>query len=556
MPFTYVRMSLRLNKLLKEVGIQSRFFHSKGAYMSQEISARLLPQKPSKWAKILLNRKVPIFLFFLLELAFLVFSYISLQEHFPSIILWEHLLSVFTFFYLLNRSMDSRSKLSWLIIIALFPIFGTALLYFSLADFGVRRLKKRLVEATVQASDYLATEPEVEDYLSHSDRQLQRLAYFLEHSPAHFPIYGDTEVTYFPLGDDMLPALLEDLKKAERYIFMEYFIIDEGVMWGEILAILEEKAKAGLDVRVMFDGMNEMTTLSYDYIERLHKVGIKAQAFSPVKPILSTYYNYRDHRKITVIDGQVAYTGGVNIADEYVNKRERFGHWKDTALRLDGSAVQTLKALFLTMWSVTGVDDPADMDRYLQEKPQKKKSEGLVLPYANSPLTYHKVAENVYLHLLNTSTDHVYIMTPYLILDDELVRAMTFAARRGVDVRIIMPGIPDKQYAFDIATTYFKALLGAGVRIFRYTPGFVHAKIYISDAKQAVVGTINTDYRSLYQNFENGIYLYKNIEVLKIEQDFEVTQALSEEVTLESLSKMPMFHRLGGYLFSLIGPLM
>lgn len=556
MPFTYVRMSLRLNKLLKEVGIQSRFFHSKGAYMSQEISARLLPQKPSKWAKILLNRKVPIFLFFLLELAFLVFSYISLQEHFPSIILWEHLLSVFTFFYLLNRSMDSRSKLSWLIIIALFPIFGTALLYFSLADFGVRRLKKRLVEATVQASGYLATNPKVEDYLFHSDRQLQRLAYFLEHSPAHFPIYGDTEVTYFPLGDDMLPALLEDLKKAERYIFMEYFIIDEGVMWGEILAILEEKAKAGLDVRVMFDGMNEMTTLSYDYIERLHKVGIKAQAFSPVKPILSTYYNYRDHRKITVIDGQVAYTGGVNIADEYVNKRQRFGHWKDTALRLDGFAVQTLKALFLTMWSVTGVDDPADMDRYLQEKPQKKKSEGLVLPYANSPLTYHKVAENVYLHLLNTSTDYVYIMTPYLILDDELVRAMTFAARRGVDVRIIMPGIPDKQYAFDIATTYFKALLGAGVRIFRYTPGFVHAKIYISDAKQAVVGTINTDYRSLYQNFENGVYLYKNLEVLKIEQDFEVTQALSEEVTLESLSKMPMFHRLGGYLFSLIGPLM
>lgn len=524
--------------------------------MSQEISAQLLPQKPSKWAKILLNRKVPIFLFFLLELAFLVFSYISLQEHFPSIILWEHLLSVFTFFYLLNRSMDSRSKLSWLIIIALFPIFGTALLYFSLADFGVRRLKKRLVEATVQASGYLTTESEVEDYLLHSDRQLQRLAYFLKQSPAHFPIYGDTEVTYFPLGDDMLPALLEDLKKAERYIFMEYFIIDEGVMWGEILAILEEKAKAGLDVRVMFDGMNEMTTLSYDYIERLHKVGIKAQAFSPVKPILSTYYNYRDHRKITVIDGQVAYTGGVNIADEYVNKRQRFGHWKDTALRLDGSAVQTLKALFLTMWSVTGVDDPADMDRYLQEKSQKKKSEGLVLPYANSPLTYHKVAENVYLHLLNTSTDYVYIMTPYLILDDELVRAMTFAARRGVDVRIIMPGIPDKQYAFDIATTYFKALLGAGVRIFRYTPGFVHAKVYVSDDQQAVVGTINTDYRSLYQNFENGVYLYKNLEVLKIEQDFEATQALSEEVTLESLSKMPMFHRLGGYLFSLIGPLM
>ena len=524
--------------------------------MTQEQSARLLPQKPSRWAKILLNRKVPILLFFLLELAFLVFSYLSLQEHFPSIILWEHLLSVFTFFYLLNRSMDSRSKLSWIIIIALFPIFGTALLYFSLADLGVRRLKKRLEDATVQASDHLSTDQEVADYLSQSESQLQKLAYFLERSPARFPIYSNTEVTYFPLGDDMLPALLEDLKKAERYIFMEYFIIDEGIMWGEILAILEEKANAGLDVRVMFDGMNEMTTLSYDYIERLHKVGIKAQAFSPVKPILSTYYNYRDHRKITVIDGQVAYTGGVNIADEYVNKRERFGHWKDTALRLDGSAVQTLKALFLTMWTVTGIEDKRDVEYYLQEKPQQRKSQGFVLPYGNSPLTYHKVAEDVYLHLLNTSTDYVHIMTPYLILDDELVRAMTFAAKRGVDVRIIMPGIPDKQYAFDIATTYFKVLLDAGIRIFRYTLGFVHAKVYVSDDKQAVVGTINTDYRSLYQNFEDGVYLYKNLEVIKIEEDFEKNQELSEEVTLESLSKMPMAHRLGGFLFSLIGPLM
>lgn len=493
--------------------------------MTQEQNARLLPQKTSRWAKILLNRKVPILLFFLLELAFLVFSYLSLQEHFPSIILWEHLLSVFTLFYLLNRSMDSRSKLSWVIIIALFPIFGTALLYFSLADLGVRRLKKRLENATVQASDYLSTDPGVADYLSQSDRQLQKLAYFLEHSPAQFPIYSNTEVTYFTLGDDMLPALLEDLKKAERYIFMEYFIIDEGIMWGEILSILEEKAKAGLDVRVMFDGMNEMTTLSYDYIERLHKVGIKAQAFSPVKPILSTYYNYRDHRKITVIDGQVAYTGGVNIADEYVNKLERFGHWKDTALRLDGSAVQTLKALFLTMWTVTGIEDKADMERYLQEKPQQRKSQGLVLPYGNSPLTYHKVAEDVYLHLLNTSTDYVHIMTPYLILDDELVRAMTFAAKRGVDVRIIMPGIPDKQYAFDIATTYFKVLLDAGVRIFRYTPGFVHAKVYVSDAKQAVVGTINTDYRSLYQNFEDGFISTKIWKCLRLKKILKKTRS-------------------------------
>ena len=371
--------------------------------------------------------------------------------------------------------------------LSLFPIFGTALLYFSLADLGVRRLKKRLEDATVQVSDYLSTDPEVADYLSQSDRQLQKLAYFLEHSPAQFPIYRDTEVTYFPLGDDMLPALLEDLKKAERYIFMEYFIIDEGIMWGEILAILEEKAKAGLDVRVMFDGMNEMTTLSYDYIERLHKVGTKSSdLLTQSSPFYQPITITETIERLQWLMVKLLILGGVNIADEYVNKRERFGHWKDTALRLDGSAVQTLKALFLTMWTVTGIEDKRDVEYYLQEKPQQRKSQGFVLPYGNSPLTYHKVAENVYLHLLNTSTDYVYIMTPYLILDDELVRSMTFAARRGVDVRIIMPGIPDKQYAFDIATTYFKALLEAGVRIFRYTPGFVHAKVYVSDGQQAV----------------------------------------------------------------------
>ena len=380
------------------------------------------------------------------------------------------------------------------------------------------------------------------------------------------------QVSSFEIGRSTDTFLTD--KEIPGYIDDGYNFVIEGEITGATVEVSYDRTLEDKEfdpALYYFNEENQLLELVDNQINENGKVIAHLEHFSKYILINKTEYvknwNYTflqmdDKNKFSgldiafLIDGQVAYTGGVNIADEYVNKRERFGHWKDTALRLDGSAVQTLKALFLTMWSVTGVEDKADMDRYLQEKPQKRESQGLVLPYANSPLTYHKVAESVYLHLLNTSTEYVYIMTPYLILDDELVRAMTFAARRGVDVRIIMPGIPDKQYAFDIATTYFKVLLDAGVRIFRYTPGFVHAKVYLSDAKQAVVGTINTDYRSLYQNFENGVYLYNNLEVLNIEQDFENTQALSEEVTLESLSKMPLVHRLNGYLLSLIGPLM
>lgn len=356
----------------------------------------------------------------------------------------------------------------------------------------------------------------------------------------------------------MFPALLEALKGAEHYIFMEYFIIAEGQMWGDILAILEEKAKAGVEVRVLFDGMNEMTTLSYDYMNRLRAVGIKAQTFSPIKPILSTYYNYRDHRKITVVDGQVAFTGGVNIADEYINRLERFGHWKDVAIRLDGRAVQTFKALFLTMWAVTGDDQSLseDLTTYLTVQPEARQSQGLIIPYANSPLTYHKVAEDVYSAIIARSASYLHIMTPYLILDDQLLQALSFAAKRGVDVKLIMPGIPDKQYAFDIAETYFKPLLEAGVRIFLYTPGFVHAKVYVSDDQRAVVGTINTDYRSLYQNFEDGVFLYRDPVIEAIAKDVLDTLTQCQEVTLEHLAKRSWKDKLGGYVFSLIGPLM
>ena len=521
--------------------------------MTQVTSARLLPQKPSRWAKSLLNRKVPIFLFFLLELTFLVFSYLSLQEHFPSIILWEHLLSVFTFFYLLNRSMDSRSKLSWLIIIALFPIFGTALLYFSLADLGVRRLKKRLEDATVQASDHLSTNPEVADYLSQSDRQLQKLAYFLEHSPAQFPIYRDTEVTYFLLGDDMLPALLEVLKKAERYIFMEYFIIQEGTMWNTILDVLEEKAKEGVDVRVIYDDMGCILTLPTGYEKTLREKGIQCQIFNPFIPILSSHFNTRDHRKICVIDGNVGFTGGINLADEYINEKEKHGHWKDTAVLLRGQGVQGLTEMFLELWQFT-CQEKLHLCDFLPN--ESFLAPGFVQPYGDSPLDSCNLAENVYMQILTHARDYVYITTPYLILDNEMLSALCLAAQSGVDVRIITPHVPDKWYVHMVTRSYYQQLLSAGVRIFEYTPGFIHAKMFVSDNTTAVVGTTNVDFRSFYLHFECGVAFYLSPMVAQVRDDILKPQNICEEITLQKVRAVRAPIRVLRSLLRAFAPLM
>ena len=288
---------------------------------------------------------------------------------------------------------------------------------------------------------------------------------------------------------------------------MEFFIIAEGKMWGEILRILEQKVREGVEVRVLYDGMIEFSTLSFDYTQRLEKIGIKAKAFSPISPFISTYYNYRDHRKIIVIDGKVGFTGGVNLADEYINKINRFGHWKDSALMLEGEAVDSFLVLFLQMWSIT--ERQMVVKPYLAKHDKKRKANGYVIPYGYSPLDTDKIGENVYIDILNHAREYVYIMTPYLILDSEMEHALCFAAERGVDVQIIMPGIPDKKIPYMLAKTYFSKLMCSGVKIYLYTPGFVHAKVFISDDSKAVVGTINLDYRSLYHHFECATYMYK-----------------------------------------------
>lgn len=379
------------------------------------------------------------------------------------------------------------------------------------------------------------------------------LACYLQRS-GRFPVYDNTEVTYFPSGEEKFEQLLVELRQAKEFIFLEYFILDEGVMWGKILEILVQKAKEGVDVRVLYDGTCELTTLPYDYPKRLRRLGIACKMFAPITPFVSTHYNYRDHRKIAVIDGHTAFTGGVNLADEYINRVERFGHWKDTAIRLKGAGVRSFTLMFLQMWNID--DKTVEYDRYLAVPTASSQAEGYVIPYGDCPLDRDKVGERVYMDLLNRATRYVHIMTPYLILDGEMETALKFAAERGVEVRLILPGIPDKKIPYALAKTHYASLLASGVRIYEYTPGFVHAKVFVCDDREAVVGTINLDYRSLYHHFECAAYLFGTECIPQIEADFVTTLRQCREITKETLQREKLRLRFMGYLVKILAPLL
>ena len=372
-----------------------------------------------------------------------------------------------------------------------------------------------------------------------------------------YPIYENTSVKYFPLGDDKFEEMKIQLEKAEKFIFMEYFIVEEGKMWNAILEILERKAKQGVDVRFMYDGMCCLVLVPYSYPKKLQEKGIKCKMFQPIRPALSTEQNNRDHRKILVIDGHTAFTGGVNLADEYINQKEVYGHWKDTAVMIKGDAVKSFTIMFLQMWNITEKED-CDYNLFLNRtaKPEKQGNYGFVMPYGDSPLDNEYVGENVYLDILNTAEDYVHIMTPYLIIDNEIITALKYSAKRGIETTIIMPHIPDKMYAYLLARTFYQELIEAGVNIYEYTPGFVHAKCFISDDKKATVGTVNLDYRSFFLHFECGVFMYGNDEIANIEKDYQETLKKCQKITIEDCKHYPIVKKVAGRVLRLIAPLM
>jgi len=455
---------------------------------------------------------------------------------------------------ILNSRLDPTAKITWLMVILVMPVFGPLLYAYTRSDVGHRAMRALVRQQTQESRRHIRQNPQVMQQLERENPPMAALTRYMRRTGC-YPAFDQTDAVYFPLGEEKWKAMIEELSRAEKFIFLEYFIIDEGVMWGRVLDILARKAKQGVEVRLLYDGTNEFSTLPHSYPAKLRKLGIQCRMFAPLMPFLSTHYNYRDHRKILVIDGHTAFTGGVNLADEYINRKKKYGHWKDTAVMLKGEAVRSFTLMFLQMWHT--VDRKAQYDRYLAAPCRApKEAKGYVIPYGDCPLDEDKVGERVYLDILNHAQHYVHIMTPYLILDSEMENALCYAAQRGVDVRIIMPGVPDKEMPYALAKTYYPALMEAGVRIYEYTPGFVHAKVFVSDDHTAVVGTINLDYRSLYHHFECGAYMYKTACIADIEADFHQTLKRCTRVTKETLKGEPLRRRIAGPMLKVIAPLL
>lgn len=456
--------------------------------------------------------------------------------------------------YLLNQDMNNSVRIPWLVVTALAPVLGVLLFCYTKEDVGHRVLKKRLLELEGQTRSQLPQPKKASKALDTDCPGAASLAQYLRGRGGGFPVYENTQVTYFPSGEAKFAALLPQLESATQYIFLEYFIIDEGLMWGRILEILARKAAQGVDVRVMYDGTCEFSTLPRDYPRRLEALGIRCKVFAPVTPFVSTHYNYRDHRKILVVDGRVGFTGGVNLADEYINHVEKYGRWKDAAVMLEGEGVRTMTALFLQMWSIQREPEFA---QFLTHPLPQTQANGFVIPYGDCPLDGERVGEMVYIDLLNRARRSVHIITPYLILDGELETALRFAAERGVDVHLILPGKPDKWFAYALAKTHYLPLLSSGVKISEWVPGFTHAKVMIMDGQEAVVGTINLDYRSLYHHFENAVWM-RSVDCLpRIEADFQDTlaQCRTVEPTRQSVWQGKKLLHLVGMVLKFIAPL-
>ena len=406
--------------------------------MAEKISEKIQKKKPKKLINMIFSQKTTIILLLALQLIFIFIIFQSFAVHYAYLHIVFSTVAIVLAIYILNSSENPAYKLAWIVPLVIVPIF-TVVLYILLKNqFSTRKVRNLYAKKSANTRPFLKTNEQIMSYLHESDPDFYKLANYVDKSGG-YPVCGNTEVTYFPLGEDKYKAMLEELQKAQEFIFMEYFIIDDGEMWREIVKILLEKAKAGVEVRLLYDGMGSQFTLPFRYKKKLTDQGVKCLVFNPFRPMLSTIQNNRDHRKILVIDGNVAFNGGVNIADEYINRKERFGHWKDTAVMLKGDGVWNFTMMFLQMWEVIS----GDKTEYNMYRPTVKNvvNNGYVIPYGDSPLDDENVGELVYMDMINNAKDYIYISTPYLIPDNEMLTVLGYAAKSGVDVRIITPEI-------------------------------------------------------------------------------------------------------------------
>lgn len=483
--------------------------------------------------RIVFSQRTMVIFLLLLQIALLVFIVAGTSMYSDTINLSLQIVSLLVVLYIFGKKDKPAFKLSWVFLILLIPVFGGMLfLLFTLQTNtrGARRAGVKIEEATRHlfppAVDVL---PKLAQECPDCSSQVRYLQEY-----AGFPVYQHTQTEYLTPGEAKFERLVQELKKAEKYIFMEYFIVDEGIMWDTVLEILREKAARGVEVRFIYDDMGCLFRLPPYYYKTMESYGIKCAVFNRFRPVLSTLQNNRDHRKIAVIDGKVAFTGGINLADEYINVVERFGHWKDAAIMVEGDAAWSLTLIFLQMWSLTK-NTTEDYGKYhpWQDQPCPVFSDGYVQPYADSPIDNENVGEHVYIRIINNAKQYLYITTPYLIIDDSMLSALALAAKSGVDVRIVTPHRWDKQFVHVTTRSYYRELISAGVKIYEYSRGFIHSKTFVSDDMVATVGTTNLDFRSLYLHFECGVWLYNSRSVLSIKEDFLRTLESCQEITLE-----------------------
>ena len=482
----------------------------------------------------------------------MLWAAISLQHNFFAVFSAFEVLGIIIALYIVNKRENPSYKIAWIVFILVLPVFGLFIYMMWGGQRTFPHLKKKYLKCEQKYLKYLEQDPAVKRLLHYEDNSHSRQASYLC-SESGFPVYKDSSVSYLSPGEAFLPVLIEELKKAKKYIFIEYFIIADGKMWNAVFDVLKEKAASGIEIKVIFDDFGSIKRQYADFLVRLKKAGIEVSVFCPLKPSLNMVMNNRDHRKIIIIDGNVAFTGGINLADEYINQYERFGYWMDCAAMVKGSAVDSFVIMFCTMWEyVTGKQ--ILMSKHLISKPIY--SEGYVLPYSDSPMDTKSTAEGIYQQMLNTAHKSVDIATPYLILDDAMTSAIKLAATAGVKVRIVTPHIPDKKYVHPVTQYYYSELMDAGVEIYEYTPGFIHSKIFLCDNISATISTVNMDYRSFYFHFECGVWFTSEETIKEMRTHFEEILKDSERIDKNVWKKRGVFARLKQWFWHLFAPLM
>lgn len=484
-----------------------------------------------------------------------VFLYVPNAKHLFKVSI---ALSLLFCFYLVNSPGKNEFKIAWLIPVLILPVFGIGLYILFKRNLPGTNFSKRLKKVKAYSRPFLA-DIETEKKALELYPKVKDISTYLKDTEG-YSTFTDTSTKYFSCGEDFFPSAMEDLKKAKKFIFLEYFVIEESSMWNKILELLAQKVKEGVEVYVLYDSLGSVAYSTRRYENYLRSLGIKAKIFSPFIPVYDTALNNRDHRKLLEIDGLVAYTGGLNISDEYINlNHKRFPYWKDSAIRIEGPAVRTFTVTFLQVWYLQAKKNEfvfSDFDRFVNVPKNLQNEGGIVIPYGHDAYSTSDIAENVYNYILSKAHGYVHITSPYLVIDNTLLNSMIFAAKRGVEVSIIVPQKYDHFLTYCVGRKFIKQLIENGVHVYAYKKGFIHSKNFVSDDKRGTVGSINLDYRSLFHHFECGVYLYQTETVAEVEMDFQEALKDCEEITSDVYKKYPLKVKLLGWFFKVFAPLL